>query len=647
MPEQITAGDLRKLMVTAKAQWTIDERLNDNDAVRRHPLGADLTRAEKVSDVPRIDIAPFLKTPSSNPFLQQLRINRGFLEASERPISPAVRDAIEKLAIEPAMENGAGAAMVNGGSGSNGHESAVDWRNRFGWPWLTKVKDQDPCESCWTFSAVGVVEAMTRIEHAVWSLRSEGDVHDGMNAQCATTGWPTHAFDWMKSNGVADPGSWAYETTNQKYAPTPDRAGRTVRLDSYVTLSNVNDQKVWLDNVGPLSACFTVYNDFFAYGPNSGVYTQTSQAVAGGHCIVVVGYDDAKQAWLIRNSWGTGWGMQGYCWFGYGQCDIDNNAKYGVPGANTSPDPWTKRRIHSGNIFESGDGQIHRNFEVWAHAPGNAVRHYWRNGANLNWAVAESQGNDCAGNPCATGTTYNRNFEFIYRTTANRLHHRFFDQGHGAWMDGPVFGPTNVAGDPGFIQSDYGSPGNFEVVVLLSTGQLAHWWRNEGNFAWQQSAVFGQGVAFSGPALVQRFDRGLDVICTNRNGTMQRYLRDDAHGKPWQACETFGSGITSAPVMIEGQFGATDENSPGNYELCVAAGGQIEHWWRTVQGANTWANSAKFGSSHGRVVQVLGLIESSFGFDLELVALLDNGSLQHFWRSDKWYEGPVFGSTNH
>jgi hypothetical protein len=45
-----------------------------------------------------------------------------------------------------------------------------------------------------------------------------------------------------------------------------------------------------------------------------------------------------------------------------------------------------------------------------------------------------------------------------------------------------------------------------------------------------------------------------------------------------------------------------------------------------------------------KVQEVLGLIESSFGFDLELIALLTDGSLQHFWRDGAgWHAGLVFG----
>jgi C1A family cysteine protease len=687
-----TAGDLRKALQASNATWTIDPSLNDNDVVKTYPTGGDLSKFITATSVPRVDITPYISSVTSNPFLRQLRIDRGLLNVSNLPgeLQSTIdlkSPVLEKPILGPAgpiSAKPAVAAAAVPAAGTSGVSSSVDWRNRFGWPWLTQIKDQEQCESCWVFSAVGVVEAMTRIEHAIWSLRSEGDVHDGMGAQCSTLGGPTEAFDWMKTNGVADPGCWPYETSNDPYKPTADRDGRTVKLVDYVTLNNIEDQKSWIDNIGPLSACFTVYNDFFGY--SSGVYTaNTSSGVAGGHCIVIVGYDDSLQAWLVRNSWGTGWGMSGYCWFGYGQASIDTNAKFGVPGANVNPDPWTKRRSHNGSLYESGDGSYNRNFELWTVAPGSSIRHYWRDGVSLNWSLAETVGNDCAASPCARGTTYNRNFEYIYETTTGQLHHRYYDQASATWFDGGVFGPTDVTGIPGFIQSDYNAPGNFEVVFritqpltieqaspeavaaapvgtepvrdpfpnpspVINRTALQHYWRNDGpggGNAWNAGPIFGSDINASSASLIQRFDNGLDVIAVTSAGTMQRYWRNDPVTQTWQACETFGSGIQSPPVMVEGMYNATNETVPGNYELCVAVGGAIQHWYSAAPttASSTWAMSASFGSN---IAQVLGLIQSSFGFNLELIALLTDGSLQHFWRdaSDlSWHAGPIVGST--
>jgi hypothetical protein len=570
--------------------------------------------------------------------------------------------------------------------------SSVDWRNRFGWPWLTQIKNQGGCGSCYIFSGVGVLEAMLRIEHSTWSLRSEGDVGDSISLFCGAHnkcwgGGPDEVLDWAKANGVADPGCWPYEDSSRVAQPTADRLGRTGKLDGYVWLSGADQMKQWIDAKGPISACFNCYPEFQDACANDSVYIYKNpdNDPPDGHCIVIVGYDDSKQAWLIRNSWTTGWGTNGYGWFGYGQGEhgLENWACIGILGSATNPDPWSKRRMHSGALYESGDGTNHRNFEVWTAGPKNTVRHYYRDGGTGIWKLAETlasvslpsgtNGYDCDGAPTAIGSTYFRNFEVIYKTTGGKdaqgvtapmLHHFLFDQLTGKWVDRGTFGPTDVDGVPALIQSNDGGPGNFEVVVRRANGQLENWWRDDvdNNATWAVRSTFGSGIAYSGPTLVERWaadgtmtvgtPAGLDYVCVTDAKTMQRWWRDDPNTMTWVACETFGSEVQSQPAMIRSQFGATDETVPGNYELCVAVNGSIQHWWApgNPQPGQTakWAQSATFGTDQKgqTVTNVLGLIESSYGFDLEVVAQLSNGGVQHFWRDGAgWHPGPVFGSV--
>jgi len=56
-----------------------------------------------------------------------------------------------------------------------GDKTVVDWRNRYGRNWITRIRDQDPCEHCWIYAPTALIEAMVRIEHCVWCARSEGD----------------------------------------------------------------------------------------------------------------------------------------------------------------------------------------------------------------------------------------------------------------------------------------------------------------------------------------------------------------------------------------------------------------------------------------------------------------------------------------
>ena len=93
--------------------------------------------------------------------------------------------------------------------------------------------------------------------------------------------------------------------------------------------------------------------------------------------------------------------------------------------------------------------------------------------------------------------------------------------------------------------------------------------------------------------------------------------------------------------MIEGTYGTHDETGIGDFELCVAVNGQIEHWWRynTTPGG-AWSQPAAFGSEINRVVS---LIQSTYGTDLEVIAERTDGHYQHYWRDENlaWQAGPI------
>jgi Papain family cysteine protease len=540
-------------------------------------------------------------------------------------------------------------AVPEAGAGSR--PPSVDWRNR-GWPWLCTVQDQIG-ENCWAMAATALVETMVRINHGVWSKRSEGDVHDGMGAPCDQGGRAQAALDWIKQNGITDLDEYPSQC-NLPYHPAPDRPGRTDKIADYTVIGDIEQQKVWLDAVGPLVTWFDVWHDFDAFynTPDTAVYhwiewlaPNVNNYERGGHFMLVVGYDDNMNCWICRNSWGSAFGHGGYIRVAYGDQNsgIERYARIGL--ALTNPDPWTKRRLHNGAIIESGDGAQHRNFEVVAQAPGNTIVHWLRDGSDLSWHKAETFANDAATFPALTSTTYNRNFEFIYRTTGHRLHHWFFDQAAGMWLDGGVFGPPDADGMPAFLQSNFGQPGNLEVVVRTQDGRLAHWWRINGPpWTWSESARFGSGILLSGPSMVQSHyakPGNLELVAVRTDGQMQHFWRDDIGGTGWHAGAIFGSNIDSPPVMIEGQYGAGDETAVGNFELCVGAGGHVEHWWRDNHGDNAWRRTAVFGNNARSVV---ALVEGSFGFDLEVIVDRNDGLIQHYWRDGGgWQEGPVIG----
>lgn len=222
---------------------------------------------------------------------------------------------------------------------------------------------------------------------------------------------------------------------------------------------------------------------------------------------------------------------------------------------------------------------MNRNLEVMG-SNGSRVQHRWRErGPPWTWGVAKSFATHAAVCPTFTGTTFNRNMELVYLTTGGCLRH-WWDPGGGSgpWNDGGIFGSADCQGIPGFLQGDDGAPGDFEVVVPLGGGQLWHLWRD--GAGWHHGVRVGSRLAYSGATLIQGTygapHGNLECLAArSTNGMMQHFWRNEPRGI-WNAGAIFGAGVVSPPVMIQGQYGMRDKAGPhGNFELCVAVGGQV------------------------------------------------------------------------
>jgi Papain family cysteine protease len=674
---ELTAGQLREQLAKEGLPWTVNSSLADDDVVPWHATGADRTKIRRAEGVPRVNVAALVAAnPTTNALLRADLVKRGIIAAAaagelalgSRPTRLNRPSAQAPARTDPSGASGGAGA---GGGGGGSLSSSVDWRSRYGWNWITEIRDQDPCEHCWIYASVALMEAMVRIEHCIWCTRSEGDYIEAERVPCGQCGSPEPVLAWAQTNAITDlecvpwvdrdpgdrTGSYWNPPPNKgcgsgsmqappMWSPCSNRDGRSLRVPTYTLLGNVTDEKEWVDNIGPLVCSFEVYSDFFAWSGTKPYERSSTAKPEGGHVVLIVGYDDTAGCWIIKNSWGTGWGDSGFGLIAYGQCGIDINAKVGIQLVN--PDPWTKRRSHSGGMIESGDGALHRNFELMAPSSNSSVTHWWRDNStpSLPWHKDVVLGSDASVHPPTfTSTTYNRNFEFVYPTVAGQLHHWWFEQSTQQWHDGEVFA-GGVFGSVGFIESSYG-PGNFEVVYRTSANQLQHWWRdNTPSHNWHQGPQFGSNVAAMGPALLQSTWGNLELVAVTSSGAMQHWWRDDAGNMDWIAGELFGAGVSSPPCMIQGQFGMANEYANGNFELCVAIpDGTVQHWWRDNEAPNfPWSHSATFASN---VSSVIALIEGSFGFNLELIAILNDGNLQHFWRDDAgWNAGAIIGSAN-
>ncbi len=374
---------------------------------------------------------------------------------------------------------------------------------------------------------------------------------------------------------------------------------------------------------------------------------------------------------------GPTWGVQGFALVSYdalnpqgqvvggeGVLEKDERGRAitftGLRGTN--PDPWAKRRLRNGVLIQGSNGALRNNFELFVKV-GMKLEHWYRENAaaGMPWSrvglvrstdkyrpYTSEDALDC---PAAVQSTFNRNFELIYRNTFRQLRHVYFDQASGLWNDARIFGPIDPVGVPGFIQSNRGAPGDFEVVVATQDGQVEHWTKHNSQpwtrlpGEWYLRERFGSTITHGGPALVQSKigvmgspENGageLHYVCTGANGQMQHWRRQV--GGTWSLLGTFGQNASSAPCMIEGTYSAGNEMGVGNFELCVTVGNQIEHWWRYNTSPGPWTRSAVFGANVRRVV---GLIQSTYATNLEIITERTDGRYLHYWRDGSgWHAG--------
>jgi len=227
--------------------------------------------------------------------------------------------------------------------------AAFDLRNVGGSNFVTPIKNQSSCGSCVAFGTVATVESTLRVQRGDPNLAVDlSEAHlffchaRAEGATCNTGWWPEKAFDAFKNIGVADEACYPYNLSNTDCSGRcANWAERVIKITGYQDLTTKPAQiKEWVSTKGPVSACFVVYNDFFSY--KSGIYKHVSGAEAGGHCVSIVGYNDTPGFWICKNSWGTGWGEQGFFCIAYGECAIDTWRNHSVDGvANTG---WQNNR---------------------------------------------------------------------------------------------------------------------------------------------------------------------------------------------------------------------------------------------------------------------------------------------------------------
>lgn len=246
------------------------------------------------------------------------------------------------------------------------------------------MKDQGACGSCWAFGTVGPLESNIRFQDGV-----EDDLSEQYLVSCNTDGWGcsggwwAHDYHWNKippsesEAGAVFEAEFPYEGED---VPCSGPYDHPYKLDSWTCIGDADPPDCCTGDIlstealkqaihthGPISVAVCVGPAFQSY--EGGVFETDESSYCGedvvNHGIVLVGWDDNQGengGWILRNSWGPGWGEDGYMRIGYGISIVGSCASYIVysPSVALTPPP-----AGQATIVSEGFGWIALVLGIW------------------------------------------------------------------------------------------------------------------------------------------------------------------------------------------------------------------------------------------------------------------------------------------
>ena len=196
---------------------------------------------------------------------------------------------------------------------------------------LTPVKNQGSCGSCWAFAAVAAMEhAYAKFKGVKLDLSEQEVISCGVSCggnDCGSCGggWSHPSLDYMKCKGITNEVIFPYTATNASCKVTPKLAYASTWGQLYPgRFPTVDEIKSFVSTFGSVVTYMKAgLNTFLGYG--GGVYNgyPSNSNNELDHAVTIVGWCNSMNAWVIKNSWGEGWGPYGgYAYVGYNQCNI-------------------------------------------------------------------------------------------------------------------------------------------------------------------------------------------------------------------------------------------------------------------------------------------------------------------------------------
>lgn len=281
--------------------------------------------------IPFVAALLLLLVSSPLPALEVTEINQAIRDqganwvAGETSVSKLSPEEIRRL-IPPKTGKTLRTDKIVGRQAQSSRYSAIvdlparfDWRNVNGRSYVTGVRDQGLCGSCFAFAATAALESRVLIASHTpdtdLNLSEQPMVSCDENNMGCNGGFLDSASEFLQTTGIPLETCYPYTSGESGTAGAcggcADWRQNSYRITSFEDVgTSVEAIKSAIIQYGPVIVGMTIYTDFLSYV--SGVYSHVTGVAEGGHAIAIVGYDDADQCWILKNSWGPDWGENGF-----------------------------------------------------------------------------------------------------------------------------------------------------------------------------------------------------------------------------------------------------------------------------------------------------------------------------------------------
>ncbi|KAL0973447.1 hypothetical protein UPYG_G00203780 [Umbra pygmaea] len=223
-----------------------------------------------------------------------------------------------------------------------------DWRNINGVNYLSPVRNQASCGSCYSFASMGMLEARVRIQTnntETPTFSPQQVVSCSQYSQGCDGGFPYLIGKYIQDFGIVDETCFPYTGMDSPCSVPKDCFRHYVADYGYVGgfYGGCSESAMMLElvNNGPMGVAFEVYPDFMHY--QKGIYHHTglhdvyNPFELTNHAVLLVGYGQCPKTgqkyWVVKNSWGEGWGEGGFFRIrrGSDECAIESIAVAAKP----------------------------------------------------------------------------------------------------------------------------------------------------------------------------------------------------------------------------------------------------------------------------------------------------------------------------